>query len=188
MKTFAFAAAFAATLAAAPALAQDRAPFTGPHIDAVLGYDRVQGGGSHDGGFVYGGGAGWDFDLGRTVRVGVETEATGSTQKECVALDGGRACERAGRDLYLGGRIGAVVGPRTMVYAKAGYTNARFTSRVSDEGGVERDHATLDGVRLGVGVEQMLSRNISAKAEYRYSNYAQGVDRHQLLAGVAYRF
>jgi outer membrane immunogenic protein len=33
-----------------------------------------------------------------------------------------------------------------------------------------------------------LGTNSFAKAEYRYSNYEQGVERHQVMGGFGFRF
>lgn len=179
-------AAVLATAAAiaAPAIAQDTAgiPFTGAHVEALGGWDRVQAGGGHDDGALYGVGAGYDLQRGKAV-FGIEGEASDSTQKE----SGDGITEHAGRDLYVGGRIGAVVGGNNLLYAKAGYTNARYG--VSDAGtGTSFAHGNLDGVRVGAGVEHSLNGRAFVKAEYRYSNYEQGVSRNQVVAGVGLRF
>src|SRR5947209_5588553 len=127
MRKYIIAALFAAA-AATPALAQPGAPFTGPRIEALAGYDHVRGDGGGRDGVTYGGAIGYDFQLGGLV-AGIEGEATDSSVKDCqsnfvAAAD--RICVNAKRDLYVGGRIGTVIGPRTLVYAKAGYTNGRF--------------------------------------------------------------
>ena len=46
----------------------------------------------------------------------------------------------------------------------------------------------VDGVRVGAGVEHQLTSRAFVKAEYRYSNYEQGVSRNQVVAGVGLRF
>ena len=73
-----------------------------------------------------------------------------------------------------------------MVYAKAGYTNARFKVRSTVAALNAADN--LDGVRLGAGVEHMLGDRAFVKAEYRYSNYEAGAERHQAVLGFGYRF
>ena len=168
---------------AAPAMAQDTdRTFSGAHVEALGGWDRVQGEGAHDDGVLYGVGAGYDFRRGNTV-FGVEGEATDSTQKE----SSGGLTEHASRDLYVGGRVGAVVGGNNLLYAKAGYTNARYGVSGTATG-VDLAHGNLDGVRVGAGVEHQLSNNMFVKAEYRYSNYEQGVSRNQVVGGVGIRF
>jgi len=171
--------------AAAPALAQDgpsAGTFNGAHVEALGGWDRVQGEGSHDDGVLYGVGAGYDIQRGNAV-FGVEGEASDSTQKEEL----GGVTQHAARDLYVGGRAGVVVGGNNLLYAKAGYTNARYTVSGTATG-VDLAHGNLDGVRVGAGIEHQLGSRAFVKTEYRYSNYEQGVSRNQVVAGVGLRF
>ena len=176
-------AALLASAVAAPAFAQDSgASFSGAHVEAIGGWDRVQGVGRHDDGILYGVGAGYDLRRGNTV-FGIEGEATDSTQKQ----NFGAVTEKASRDLYVGGRIGTVVGANNLLYLKAGYTNARFKTEGTATG-IDLADGNLDGVRVGAGIEHALSANAFVKAEYRYSNYEQGVSRNQVLAGVGLRF
>jgi len=182
-------AALLAAGAAAPALAQDKAPFTGPRVEALAGWDRVSNNG-HDDAFTYGLGVGYDIQAGPGI-IGVEAEASDSNAKTCIgtatALDP-RLCAKAGRDLYVGGRIGAVVGGRALLYAKAGYTNARAKASLDNGTTVLRDSGNFDGVRVGAGAEYALGANSYVKAEYRYSNYEDGFSRNQVLAGFGFRF
>jgi outer membrane immunogenic protein len=192
MKKFLF-AALAAGAFAQPALAQEAAPFTGFRADLLAGYDNLKGNGGGRDGIAYGGSAGYDFQIGSAV-AGIEGEYLDSDTKGCetaflTAND--TICASGKRDLYVGGRLGFAAAPRTLLYAKAGYSNAKvrvnYTDpttpannfRVSDE---------LDGIRVGAGVEQQLGTNLYAKAEYRYSNYESGIERHQVLGGVGFRF
>jgi outer membrane immunogenic protein len=180
-----YAALLITVAAAAPALAQ-AAPsatmFNGAHIEALGGWDRVQGQGAHDDGGLYGVGAGYDIQRGNVV-FGIEGEASDSTQK---ASDG-VLTEHASRDLYVGGRAGVVVGGNNLLYAKAGYTNTRYGISGVDSGDTFA-HGNLNGVRVGAGIEHALSNRAFVKAEYRYSNYEQGVTRNQLVAGIGLHF
>jgi len=191
MRKYILAALIAGSFAA-PAMAQDsgRAPFTGVRVEGLLGWDRPQSGGDHRDGLLYGGGVGYDFQAGRAV-LGLEGEASGSTAKDCVsnfAAAGDRLCTRTGRDLYVGGRVGALVAPSTLLYAKAGYTNARVRATYDLAGTTTRTGQNLDGFRVGGGVEQAVGSRSFVKVEYRYSNYEKDVDRHQVVAGVGFRF
>jgi outer membrane immunogenic protein len=200
MRKFIVAAAVATVAigAAAPAFAQTdgRAPFTGPRVEALAGWDHTNINGGKKDGFVYGGALGYDVQRGGAV-VGVEGEVTGSTTKDRAynvvnANDSARI--GAGRDLYVGARVGFAVAPTTLVYAKAGYTNARVNLDYSTPQLTLRDHQNLDGYRIGAGVEHLMPHNTYVKAEYRYSNYGHNDDynldaeRHQILAGVGMRF
>src|SRR4051812_31003835 len=192
MRKLIFVASLAAAALATPAMAQERGPFTGFHVEGIAGWDRTQVPNDRTNGVVYGVGAGYDFQAGRAV-LGIEGEASDSTASECVSgviAAGDRICAKAGRDLYVGGRIGALVAPTTLLYAKAGYTNARFNLNYTAPIAANNFslHETLDGVRVGAGVQQSVGRNAFVKAEYRYSNYEQGLDRHQVVAGFGFRF
>jgi outer membrane immunogenic protein len=99
-----------------------------------------------------------------------------------------RARLSAGRDLYVGGRITGAVSDKFNVYAKAGYTNARFKGRVTTGATTVSDSANADGFRAGVGAQYMVTSNAYVGAEYRYSNYEAGLSRHQLAATIGYRF
>ncbi len=164
---------------ATPAFAQDEAaPFTGGYVSGVVGYDILDlnsSGIDNPDGVVYGVNAGYDFQSGNTL-FGIEGEVTESTGEIKV---GNTVAASAGRDLYIGGRVGFVSG-RTLVYGKVGYTNARVETIVGDENG--------DGIRVGGGAEVKLNQNLFGKVEYRYSNYEADVERHQIVAGLGVRF
>ncbi|MEO5866164.1 MAG: outer membrane beta-barrel protein, partial [Sphingomonas sp.] len=178
MRTFVIAATTAALGLgiAAPAFAQDsdRAPFTGARAGVLLGYDRLQPGSGHNSdisstnradGLSYGGDVGYDINTGGRLVLGVEGEVAGSTAKVTsnaanVALGYGRV--KAGRDLYAGGRIGYVASPRTLIYAKGGYTNQRLDLTANNGTVTTGNHYNLDGYRVGAGVEEALSRNTYA--------------------------
>ena len=204
MRKLAFATAAAAfgVALASPAMAQD-GPFTGPRIEALGGYDNLQDGGDGDSegrdGFTYGALLGYDFQRGNMV-FGIEgevTDSTTSTRSYNEIAAGDRFSVEAGRDLYIGGRIGYAISPQALIYGKGGYTNARIESRyqaatTSDNELV--DKADLDGFRLGAGLEYNFSPSAFVKGEYRYSHYGEidgydiDLDRHQLMAGVGIRF
>lgn len=186
-------AALTASAFAAPALAQDAAPFTGFHVEGLAGYDNLKGNGGGRDGVAYGVGAGYDFQMGGAV-LGIEGEVMDSSAKGCetdfVALND-RICANAKRDLYAGARVGVAVAPSTLLYAKAGYTNARVRVNYTDATTPANNFSAadnLDGIRVGAGVEQKLGTNLFAKAEYRYSNYEAGIERHQVLGGIGIRF
>lgn len=182
---------------AAPAMAQPASDnptsYTGVKVEGLVGWDRLKVPGDHADGVLYGAGVGYDVQMGGMV-LGAEGEASGSTTDQCatsVNVTGDRLCAKLGRDLYVGGRIGAVVGGRTLLYAKAGYTNARVRLTYADGGtGVNNFNlgANKDGWRVGGGVEQSVGSRTFLKAEYRYSNYEQGYEKHQVVGGFGFRF
>src|SRR5687768_12732343 len=119
MRIYVF-AVLLATTAATPVLAQDAAPFTGPRIEAIVGYDTTDIEDEGSDGVAYGVGVGYDVQMGGAV-LGVEAEASDSTVDECVTgvvNPGDALCGELGRDFYVGGRVGAVVGSRALLYGK----------------------------------------------------------------------
>lgn len=204
---------------AAPAMAQDAdSTFTGPRVGVRAGYDIVQAGSSVDtdnepgnndqsiDGVAYSVNVGYDFDLGGAV-VGIEGEygdSTAKTEFEDGDFEGfGYGQVDAGRDMYIGARVGAKVAPDMLLYAKGGYTNAKLNI-LSNDGTTETQRdLKLDGWRAGVGAEYAINPNTYVNLEYRYSNYQEGnivfddvdggdfnvdLDRHQVMAGVGMRF
>ena len=218
-KYLAIAAAASAIAVATPALAQDNAEatFTGPRVEVLMGYDKTKAGSSIDDlydrnnssdGLLYGIGVGYDVDLGG-VALGAEAELSDSTAKtrfhqgELENFGYGRV--KAGRDIYVGARVGAKVAPSTLLYVKGGYTNAQLKADANYD---DIDYGTkfkLDGWRVGAGVEQAIGQSAFAKIEYRYSKYEKAkfdfgdggpdshkfdvdTDRHQIVVGAGVRF
>lgn len=182
MRKFVVATLLAGTAVATPALAQDVGPtFTGPRVEAILGYDHVGAGSDVDNnngrddqsidGLLYGVGAGYDINLGSAV-VGVEGEYTDSTAKSdrydlTDQFGFGRVSQ--GRDLYIGARAGILASPNTLVYVKGGYTNTKLNVLAGDTDETTDTAFKLDGWRIGGGVERAINQNTFAKLEYRYS-------------------
>jgi outer membrane immunogenic protein len=219
-RTISIIAAGAIMAIAAPAMAQDEdSGFSGPWIAGVAGYDINKNGSSQNdtvnnpqhksaNGWVYGAQAGFDADLGGVV-VGAEGEITDSSADSDYDnnyVNYGLGSVDAGRDIYVGARVGFKAAPSTMIYAKGGYTNARFNFVGTNGSTSTSRHLDTDGWRLGAGIEQKFGRNFFGKVEYRYSNYKKGevdfedpnvpdssqfnidTDRHQVVAGVGVRF
>jgi outer membrane immunogenic protein len=220
-KGLALLAAVSALGFAAPAYAQDdvNPAFTGPWVAGLVGYDNTRAGSDVDddttdddfddgiNGVNYGIGAGFDFAMGGVV-LGVEgewMESEASSQYDRSDDTGlGIDSLSTGRDLYVGGRVGFLVGKNAMIYGKGGYTNAKYNILASDDLTDTRANFKLDGWRAGAGVEVAVTNNLFVKAEYRYSNYTDGeveapngvesdnfgvdVDRHQGVVGVGVRF
>lgn len=202
---------------AVPAAAQDSS-FTGPRVEALVGYDSNRPGSTADidnaddidqsiDGVTYGIGAGYDFDMGNLV-VGVEGEYMRSEAETDYDTTGFAAAGvgniDAGRDLYVGARVGTKVGPRSLLYVKGGYTNAKYNVLTTDNTTDTETDLNLDGWRVGAGAQFNVSDNLYVKGEYRYSQYQEGeveapsgvesdrfdvdVDRHQFVVGVGARF
>lgn len=181
MRIIYLATALAATFTAAPAFAQDAAAptFSGGHVELIGGVDSASWAGESDTGVMYGIAGGYDFRKGNAV-FGIEAEAADATTDDCLM-----GCVEAGRDLYVGGRVGVVVGQSVLLYAKAGYTNARRTL----SGFGSSSSANLDGIRGGAGLEWAIPNSpVALRIEYRYSNYENSYSRNQGVMGIGLRF
>ncbi len=183
----------AALLAATPAVAQDNRPaWQGFHVEGLAGLDHTIG--QHGGGVVYGMGVGYDVKAGRAV-LGIDAEATDSSYRGCmtaviVATD--RLCASPGRELSIGLRAGILVSPNVLLYAKGGYTNARFHVDYDDGTPAGTNNfnfsQNLDGFRVGGGAELKVGRQAFIRVEGRYSNYKQASGRGQAIAAFGFRF
>lgn len=220
MRPFILAALLAGSVAA-PAVAQQaeiNPGFTGPRVGGIVGYGQLgsgedpEAGIENDGrgdqsieGVTYGVDGGFDFAIGGLV-AGVEAEYSESSGRqdidESVALPFSGRIE-TGRDLYVGGRLGFLATPQTLLYGKAGYTNTSIESAFEDADDRFEFDTNIDGYRLGAGVEQLFGEKFYGKLEYRYSNYSKldfsddddqdfqtsiDADRHQVVAGLGIRF
>jgi outer membrane immunogenic protein len=201
MSRIIFAALAAATIAA-PALAADsEKPFQGPFIGAQLGWQQDRQSlttstvpatttrASGDG-FAYGGQLGYDFQIGKAV-LGLETSITGRTGRTSF----GTFDVEQGRTINVTGRAGWVIVPDGLLYARGGYSNARYS--ISNPTGPSENR---DGYLLGVGYEHRLGSNVSARLEYNYSDYGNDTlpgtggpstlnyHRHAVMTGINFRF
>lgn len=101
------------------------------------------------------------------------------------------ASVRAKRSVDLSLRAGYLVTPKTLLFVRGGYSNALIDGAVNTPVGYYHASADRDGWLVGGGVERKLTSKISARLEYRYTDFSESqgkFDRHQVLAGVAYRF
>lgn len=192
MKTYTLAsAALLAFLGSNPAMADD---FTGPRIEARAGWDHARPATKDPkaNGFAYGIAAGYDFAVSKNVILGAEV-GVDLFDNESKLVAGNVTNEAsAKRDIEVAARIGHQVGRNFLVYAKTGYSNARF-EEVMTVGGTTGTTRTvvaenLDGIRVGGGIEARIRDGLYAKTEYRYTNYEQDVSRHQVMVGMGYRF
>ncbi|NIJ15684.1 outer membrane protein [Sphingobium vermicomposti] len=171
MKTVIFAAVVAAAAVSAPAFAQDAAPFTGPRAGVTAGYDSL----GDEEGVSYGVTAGYDLAVTPNITFGPEV-SFGDATTDGAGID-------ASRDLAASVRLGYIVNPQFLAFAKVGYATTRFEDTVL--GGSNN----LEGVRFGGGLEFAVTGNTYISAEYQrteYENNAGGRDAG--VVGVGFRF
>jgi outer membrane immunogenic protein len=203
MKKFVSIAAIVAAGVATPALAQSGGNIE-PYVGVLVGYDsvkaKVPGDSESQDGFVYGGVIGAQTDIGSSALIGIEGEVTGATTSETqrdLLFIGDEARLKAGRDFFIGARLGFRPSPGLLAYAKGGYTNARFNLRYDDGITVYDDGENLSGYRIGAGIE-LGEGQIRFRGEYRFSDYGDykingvntgiNMQRHQIMVGAVYGF
>lgn len=184
------------SLAAAPVLAE---PFQGPYVgvEAGLNHDsigRANGVAVDHGKSAFAGGAiaGYDYKLTPRVVVGAEAGIDAGIHDAARGdVDGTPASIDPQRQINVTARAGYLVNPKTLVYARGGYTNVRVQTTIGQQAEAISRSSDLNGWTLGGGTERALTSNVSARVEYRYTELGQAhgrFDRHQVLVGVAYHF
>lgn len=189
-----------ASLHAAPALAQD---FDGPYVGVQAGWERKDvtdpetdlGAVPLDGdrqAFTGGFFTGYDRQVAPRIVVGAEAGMDFSADdsvEESNSLGLVKIDPKWSLDLTA--RAGYLVKPDTLAYVRAGYSNARVETSLSNAEIDLSDSENRDGWLAGAGIERKFLENVSGRLEYRYSDLSEGddnYDRHRVLAGLTYRF
>jgi outer membrane immunogenic protein len=198
MKSIVYTAAAAIALASAPTVASAQS-FTGPFIGAQGGWEEndvrnpttaigatplAQ---TSDTGTL-GVFMGYDKEVYPRIVVGAQAEVNFPISSR---FGNGLASVTAKRSVDLSLRTGYLVTPKTLVYVRGGYSNALVGADAQTPAGYIHGSDDRDGWLVGGGVERKLTDKVSARVEYRYTDFSEGngkFDRHQVLAGVAYRF
>jgi outer membrane immunogenic protein len=170
--------------------------WTGFYVGAAVGYgfdtDRLDAGGERFDFSLTGTqgvlSAGYDFQLSPRIVVGVFGdygfgELDGFSENIKFTVE---------EQWAIGARLGVLATPSTLLYASGGYTQAEFAFSDSDE----NTSKTLDGVFVGLGVEQTINRGLSLRLDYRFSSYEDvevgefihDNDTHSVRLGLSWRF
>ncbi|HYZ49201.1 MAG TPA: porin family protein [Sphingomonas sp.] len=167
---------------------------SGGRIEAFVGYDNNKFSAADfnvdasTDGVVFGVGLGYDLAVSSGVALGIDLEASDSSAELSASEGGISAKASAERDLYAGGRITFAASDRVNLYVKGGYTNARLKASVTGGGLDESVSGTVDGFRVGGGVQFMISKSVYLGGEYRYSNYEGDYSRNQVVGTLGFRF
>ncbi|MEW4468961.1 outer membrane protein [Parasphingorhabdus sp. JC815] len=184
----------------APALANN---FDGPYVGVQAGWNRaevadrtidtqtVDAEVSRDA-VVLGGYAGYNHKVSDRFVIGAEAGFSGAFDDEIRARTSGNSIIIDPRYSFeLTGRAGYLVDDKTLAYVRGGYANARVRTTLVSDNATSRASDNLDGWLVGGGVERMLTNNISARLEYRYTDFGNNgglYDQHQALVGISYNF
>ena len=111
---------------------------------------------------------GYDIQLGPVV-VGAFGTFSLITSNGCGPLGGlNKGCLRPVHQAEGGGRVGFVLTPRAMIYAKGAYVNTRINTTNRDGNITRNSHINKDGWRVGGGAEYAINPKVYVKAEYNY--------------------
>jgi len=206
------AASAVALLASAPAAAQN---FSGPRVEGRFGWDGTNISIKDTRDF---GGRG-DFSSGSTAsdlsiggEVGFDIEAGQLAFGAYAGADFGENNEpfperqvnfETGRNLTAGARVGYVVSPNVLLYAKGGYSNARIKTQFLT-GATTAQRAAFtefdrdqDGFHFGGGAEFAVRQGFYGRIDYahhKYDNFDVDANsefsfrRNQLTAAIGFRF
>jgi outer membrane immunogenic protein len=193
-----------ATAFAAPfASAASAAPFDGPYVGAQVGWQSetmrdvkssfgtvpVDSNQKSVTGGIF---AGYDKTLNGRFVVGAEGGLDFASDDEVQSTVAGNTYSVDPKYSFdLTARAGFLVNPQTLIYARGGYTNARVRTTVTNAAGMSSASDNQDGWLLGGGIERVITQNVSARVEYRYSKLSEGDGkdyRHRVLTGLSYRF
>ncbi|MFK0204388.1 outer membrane protein [Agrobacterium sp. NPDC090283] len=173
--------------------------WSGAYLGGTVNYDWGRFSSSNDGRDAKGAGGGlyggYNWQNGQLV-YGAEADVNLGDERGSAGTVAGRAFEgKQGVNGSLRGRVGYDMNP-FLLYGTAGL--AVSDNKVRD--GVDKDSATALGYTVGAGVEAMVTDNITARLEYRYSDYqkkdytlgndafSRGFDDHSVKAGIGVKF
>lgn len=179
-------AALAAAAAVLPAAAHAQA-----YVQVETGLDAVDLNPGKDEGVLYGVSAGYEVPLGNNLFAALEAGLSDSSTKECARdlfVPNDKLCVKSGRDISATLRFGTNLSEASKLYVLGGYTNGRIRATYQDNLGKDSDGVNLDGFRLGAGYQHNFGQNLFGKIEYRYSNYEQGVERHNGVVAIGMNF
>lgn len=125
--------------------------------------------------------AGYNAQFGAVV-AGVEADATFGGPRMSSEVFGGTISGKNAWMASVTGKLGFLVDPRLMIYGKAGVAAAKFNFNVADE--ATWSHTKL-APTVGVGVDYLITRNISLGAEYRYTRFGKVTHDFTELPGLS---
>jgi outer membrane immunogenic protein len=190
----------AGLMASQPAFAE-AAPFVGPRLETLVGYDATELPDKDGPELMFGIRGGKDFALGKW-RIGIDAELSRSNANRVehdLFKPGDRIHVRYGNDVYLGARAARPLGRHVLGYGDAGGALSSMEAEYSgDLAAIEREPGgpepekfmrpgLLIGFWVGGGLEVSLGGRRFLRSEYRYTNFHDGLYRHQGIMSLGIR-
>jgi len=165
----------------------ETADWTGPYVGAFIGggaavndLDVLGGLLEFDGvggeGFVGGGFAGFNYQVGPSFVVGVQAEIGVADLQTDISTPilGGISLEAAPDfNVALSGRFGWLADPETLLYIIGGYSYAEYETEINFGAGSVKFDEEYDGFHVGAGIEARITDSLTARVEYRYTKYGE---------------
>lgn len=122
--------------------------------------------------------AGFNWQAGERFVLGLEGAVGMSDMQWDFAIEGGNAGQEFNQKLdwfaSASLRAGFLVSPETMIYVIGGYSHAEMDFETQGTGALvlhDKDSDGVDGYHAGAGIEAMLTDSLTARIEYRYTDY-----------------
>ncbi|WP_019568453.1 outer membrane protein [Thioalkalivibrio sp. ALMg13-2] len=188
-------------------------PFHGSYIGGQLGwvgYDIDYRDPTSDGrisglsasGFTGGVMTGWGTVLDNGLYLGLELDAQNEDADLTVTIDEEELGVDSKYSYGITGRLGTTVNDNVLFYGLAGYQRSRLDYRLTDtdEDISIRFKDSINGARLGVGVEYQMDNRLFMRAEYSYTLFESeryhiegetlhfDPDASRFMVGLGYRF
>ena len=148
---------------------------------------------SNDGGFISAS-VGYDYQIRPKFVIGAFADADMSNLRynDKITVSGMDLYRSHGgfkNVLMVGGRLGYLTAPDTLLFVSGGYANAGMeetTASLLGSGGILYDAKRIPGAFVGAGVETKIWDSLSIKAEYRYIDLAS--ENLELFPGTGSAF
>ena len=178
-------AAFAADLPPEPVFIPETGQsWTGPYIGAFVGAGGIVneiglgpaslngiGGEGLFGGVMLG----YNFQVSGNFVVGIEGEIAATDLTTDLNIPGFSLDAQPEWTAAVSGRLGWLPMQETMLYVIGGYSYADYNVDISGGPGSASFSQDYHGFHVGTGMETYLAKNVTARVEYRYTQY-DGVD------------
>ena len=113
---------------------------------------------------------GYDYRLNSNIVIGIQGDISGSNLETSVSVPGlGSLSARPDLLYSVSGRLGWLSSEDTLLYIIAGYTHADYNVSITP-GPNFNEH--YDGFHVGGGIETHITPRLTARIEYRYTNFS----------------
>lgn len=142
-------------------------------------------------GVAVGAAVGVDTDIGSKGFVGASLGFDDSAAKECVQNylnTGAEVCVKANRELTAELRLGIRASDDVKLYAIGGYSDLKLKATATYGANTASESGSISGFKFGFGYEQIISKNLFTRLEYRHGSYQDDVSTDELMPTIGIKF